>query len=50
MHPTCALWPVKYRKSVRAALEGGERRIGRWAEAQGAARASILMTDLSIPS
>jgi molybdopterin-guanine dinucleotide biosynthesis protein A len=39
IHPTCALWPVRFRKPIRAALEGGERRIGRWAEAEGAARA-----------
>ncbi|MFP4240198.1 MAG: molybdenum cofactor guanylyltransferase MobA [Rhodosalinus sp.] len=35
-HPTCALWPVALREALRAALAAGERRVGLWAEAQGA--------------
>ncbi|WP_375689157.1 molybdenum cofactor guanylyltransferase MobA [Pseudooceanicola sp. LIPI14-2-Ac024] len=37
LHPACALWPVSLREGLRATLRGGERRLGRWAEAQGAA-------------
>ena len=39
LHPTCALWPVALREELRAALAAGERKLGRWAEAQGAAEA-----------
>lgn len=41
VHPTCGLWPLRLRDPLRAALASGERRIGQWAEAQGAARASF---------
>ncbi len=36
-HPTFALWPVTLRQRLREDLAAGERRVGRWAEAQGAA-------------
>lgn len=39
LHPTCALWPVALREGLREALAAGERKLGRWAEAQGAAEA-----------
>lgn len=39
VHPTCALWPARLREPIRTALAAGERRIGRWAESQGVARA-----------
>ncbi len=39
LHPTCGLWPISQREPLRAALQAGERRIGDWAQAQGAARA-----------
>lgn len=35
-HPTFGLWPVALAGELRAALAGGERRLGVWAEAQGA--------------
>jgi molybdenum cofactor guanylyltransferase len=38
-HPTFGLWPVALAGPLRAALAGGERRIGAWAEAEGAALA-----------
>ena len=38
-HPTCGLWPLGLRKTLRAALAAGERRIGDWAKTQGAGRA-----------
>lgn len=37
-HPTCGLWPVARRAALAAALAAGERRIGQWANAQGAVR------------
>jgi molybdopterin-guanine dinucleotide biosynthesis protein A len=37
-HPACGLWPVSLRAALRTALGDGERRLGRWAEAAGAAR------------
>lgn len=37
LHPVCGLWPVSLRDRLAAALAAGERRIGRWAQAQGAA-------------
>lgn len=36
-HPTAALWPTALRERLRADLAAGERRLGRWAAAQGAA-------------
>jgi molybdopterin-guanine dinucleotide biosynthesis protein A len=36
LHPTVGLWPVALRLPLRAALNGGERRVGHWALAQGA--------------
>jgi molybdopterin-guanine dinucleotide biosynthesis protein A len=41
LHPTCGLWPVTLRPTLAQALAEGERRIGRWAQAQGAALAAI---------
>lgn len=35
-HPACALWPVSLGAELRAALLGGERRLGRFADAAGA--------------
>lgn len=35
-HPTCALWPVQGRAALRTALDGGLRKLGLWAEQQGA--------------
>lgn len=35
-HPTVALWPVRLREALRAALSRGERKVGRWAAEQGA--------------
>ncbi|MGC9417900.1 MAG: molybdenum cofactor guanylyltransferase MobA [Rhodovulum sp.] len=35
-HPTAALWPVSLRAELRAALDRGVRRLGGFAEAQGA--------------
>ncbi|MFK8251542.1 molybdenum cofactor guanylyltransferase MobA [Ancylobacter terrae] len=37
-HPVIALWPARLRGPLRAALEGGERRVGVWAGEQGSAR------------
>ncbi len=37
-HPTCGLWPVTKHSALAAVLAAGERRLGRWASAQGAAR------------
>lgn len=36
VHPVCGLWPVRLRDALRAALEGGARRVGDWAAAHGA--------------
>lgn len=36
-HPTFGLWPVDLRDILRAALRRGERKVGLWAEQQGAA-------------
>jgi molybdopterin-guanine dinucleotide biosynthesis protein A len=36
-HPTFGLWSVGLRESLREALERGERKVGLWAEQQGAA-------------
>ncbi len=38
-HPTFGLWPVALRGELRAALEGGLRKVVAWAEAHGAASA-----------
>lgn len=35
-HPTFGLWPVALRDDLRAALAAGERKLGLWAERQGA--------------
>jgi molybdopterin-guanine dinucleotide biosynthesis protein A len=35
-HPTFGLWPVALRDDLRAALTAGERKLGLWAERQGA--------------
>ncbi|MCB6176727.1 molybdenum cofactor guanylyltransferase [Rhodobacter sp. Har01] len=37
LHPVCGLWPVALRPALAAALAAGERRIGQWAQARGAA-------------
>lgn len=34
-HPTFGLWPVALREDLRAALEGGLRKVVLWTEAQG---------------
>ena len=44
LHPTCALWPQHLRPALRDALAAGERRIGDWALAKGAARAVFPVT------
>lgn len=41
IHPTCALWPLRLHAPLRQALASGERRIGQWASAQGAAIAAF---------
>ena len=41
LHPTCGLWPVALRPTLAQALAEGERRIGRWGLAQGAALVPI---------
>ncbi|CUH67559.1 Molybdenum cofactor guanylyltransferase [Thalassovita gelatinovora] len=38
LHPTFGLWSVDLRPGLRAALQQGSRKMGHWAEAQGAAR------------
>lgn len=38
LEPTFGLWPVALAGDLRRALAGGERRVGRWAEAAGATR------------
>ena len=45
IHPTCGLWPLALRDRLRAAIFAGERRIGHWATAQGAARAVFAGDD-----
>lgn len=35
-HPTCALWPVKRRHALRASLNEGLRKVGLWADQEGA--------------
>ena len=39
VHPICGLWPLSLRPALGAALQAGERRIGDWMLARGAARA-----------
>lgn len=39
-HPANALWPVSLREPLRASLEGGERKVARWAASFGVAQAS----------
>lgn len=41
LHPVCALWPVRLRPALRAALAAGEARVGRFACGQGAAVAEF---------
>lgn len=36
-HPTFGLWPVALRDTLHDAIEAGQRRVGRWAQDQGAA-------------
>lgn len=38
-HPTCALWPVALAGELRAALESGQRRIGKFAASHDPGRA-----------
>ncbi len=38
-HPTFGLWPVALRHDLRAALEGGLRKVVQWTDAHGAATA-----------
>ncbi|PVA09436.1 molybdenum cofactor guanylyltransferase MobA [Pelagivirga sediminicola] len=38
-HPTFGLWPVALREDLRAALEGGLRKVVQWTDAHGAATA-----------
>ncbi|MEX1234154.1 MAG: molybdenum cofactor guanylyltransferase MobA [Roseovarius sp.] len=38
-HPTFGLWPVALRAELRAALEGGLRKVVQWTDAHGAATA-----------
>ncbi|MFP1644159.1 molybdenum cofactor guanylyltransferase MobA [Pontitalea aquivivens] len=40
-HPTFGLWPVALRADLRAAIARGQRRIGHWAEMQGAGLAAF---------
>lgn len=40
-HPTFGLWPVALRAGLATAIVGGERRLGFWATACGAGRASF---------
>lgn len=40
-HPTFGLWPVARRPALRAAIDRGERRVGGWAVAEGAAVAVL---------
>lgn len=40
-HPTFGLWSVGLRDALRAALDRGERKVGLWAEQQGAALAQF---------
>lgn len=41
LHPAVALWPVAAAPALRVALTAGERRLGRWAQAQGATEAAF---------
>lgn len=43
-HPTCALWPCSLETALATALASGERRIGVWADSQGAIRAMFQGT------
>lgn len=40
-HPTFGLWPVDLRSDLRAALEGGLRKVVLWTDAHGAATAEF---------
>jgi molybdopterin-guanine dinucleotide biosynthesis protein A len=40
-HPTFGLWPVSLRADLRAALEGGLRKVVLWTDAHGAASAAF---------
>lgn len=41
-HPTCALWSVSRREALREALQGGLRKVGLWADMEGAQSVSFL--------
>ncbi|WP_127559516.1 molybdenum cofactor guanylyltransferase MobA [Nioella ostreopsis] len=41
-HPTFGLWSVGLREALQAALDRGERKVGLWAELQGAVLARFL--------
>ena len=41
LHPTIGLWPVTLAPDLRAALERGERKVGRWAQEAGARRCAF---------
>jgi molybdopterin-guanine dinucleotide biosynthesis protein A len=43
-HPTFGLWPVALREDLRAALEGGLRKIVAWTDRHGAATAAFAAT------
>ena len=40
-HPTFGLWPVALREDLRAALQGGLRKIVLWTDRHGAGTASF---------
>ena len=44
-HPTFGLWPVGLRHDLRAALEGGLRKVVAWTDAHGAAQAHFPGAD-----
>lgn len=46
LHPPIGLWPMALRHALRAALAGGERRVGHWATQQGVAPADWPDTPL----
>lgn len=43
-HPTFGLWPVALREDLRAALEGGLRKIVAWTDSHGAGTAEFAST------
>jgi len=40
-HPTTALWPVDLRDALRRDLEAGQRKLGRWADDNGAVQVAF---------